>query len=81
MRWLLVFVALALIAVIYTPPDLYPFASVSAKSAPIYALYAPFTWLPNGSGRPLGTAFALGLLLVAILLPKKESRRQRRGKR
>jgi hypothetical protein len=73
MRTLLVILALGLLAVIHTPSDLFPFAvGSSAKSAPFYLLYAPFAWLPNGAGKPLGTAFALGLLLVAIVLPKKK---------
>jgi hypothetical protein len=74
MRTLLVMLALGLIAVIHTPADLFPFsAGSSARSAPFYLLYAPFAWLPNGSGKPLGTAFALGLLLVAVVLPKKKT--------
>lgn len=74
MRVHLVVLAFALVAIIHTPPELFPLPEGSSvRSAPFYLLYAPFAWLPNGAGKPLGTAFALGLLLVALLLPKKKS--------
>jgi hypothetical protein len=76
MRALLVVLGLGLIALIHTPRE--AAAGRSARSAIFEVLYAPFALLPNGSGVWVGTAFAIGLILLAILLPRTKSKEKGR---
>lgn len=81
MRALLLIVACGMIAVIYSPPHLFGTSSFGARSGPFYALLVPFALLPNGAGKPLATAFALGLVIVAILMPWRKSKPKKRDEK
>lgn len=43
----------------------------SSKSTVFELLYAPFAFLPNGSGPWLASALGLGLVLVALCYPRE----------
>ena len=72
-RSTLVFVGLALVIAALAHSFASPGQGRSAKSVIFELLYAPFVFLPNGSGPWLASAFGLGLILIAIVLPKGKS--------